>query len=210
MKLLITVIMLWLEVWRARDNRQLRICTIGPNTLSICGNQWCCGALRRKESRGGSTGGEKKDKMCGCKEICLECRVRECMTENHGGKLCPASRLARAQNTWAQETESQTVVGDSGACPTKMLLNKWQNTPRRLGLSVMRICGEILSDRGEYETSKNRYTWGENADMLQLHKNNTWTQGVGHPNKTIKKSPLTSSHWYTMIPIRWVWMEFCW
>lgn len=50
--------------------------------------------------------GEKKErkkkknaKMCGCKEIRLECRVRECMTENHRGKLCPASRLARAQKT---------------------------------------------------------------------------------------------------------------
>lgn len=53
------------------------------------------GKKKGKEDRERREGGG--DKMCGCKEICLECRVRECMTENRRVKHCPVPRLARTQ-----------------------------------------------------------------------------------------------------------------
>lgn len=42
-----------------------------------------------------------------CKEICLECRVRDCMTETRKGKLCPASGLAPPPPYRTQAYKSQ-------------------------------------------------------------------------------------------------------
>lgn len=145
-----------------------------------------CVALRAKKAKK-ERKKKKNAKMCGCKEIRLECRVRECMTENHRGKLCPASRLARAQKTWAEETETQTAAGDSGACPTKMWLNPGRNkhnpTPKKkkkkiqrcLWLSAVGICAAMLSDGEEfglmeYEPLKDiwyhKYTCGKGSSRL--------------------------------------------
>lgn len=132
--------------------------------VATSGSTVCCPRRKKKERKGG-----KNDKMCGCKESCLECRVRECMTENHRGKLCPASRLARTQKTWAKETETQTVVGDSGACPTKMRLSpggkqtpippprKHPETPRVISNENLWLSDRKEFSPAEYEPLK-KYT----------------------------------------------------
>lgn len=70
---------------------------------------------------------KKNYKICGCKEICLECRVRECMTENRGGKLClcPAPRLARSQNNKSLGDREP----DSGR-------RYWMHTPQKCCLTL--------------------------------------------------------------------------
>jgi len=63
--------------------------------------------------------------MFGCKEICLECCVKECMTLNCGGKLCPASRLAPTQ----KHMNSGDRELDSGG-------RWWIHTPQKCCLTL--------------------------------------------------------------------------
>lgn len=166
--------------------------------IKLISSQWFHSPLRQKGKERMERERKKKDEVCRCKEICLECWVRECMTENHRSKLGPASRLARAQKTWGEETETQTAAGDSGAWPTKtfsLTLEETNRTPptpitfsfqestyRCLGLSATRISGVMLSDREEFSSTeceplKNTIPWinnifGMKSKQLQEHKNN--------------------------------------
>lgn len=57
--------------------------------------------------------------MCGCNEMRLECRVRDCVTQNRGDKHKTAEtnsawglRWLKPKDKRAVETESQTLLGD--------------------------------------------------------------------------------------------------
>lgn len=163
MRLLITAAVLWVEVsqlWsggclraspsnhqqqsRAR-NFTMHLQILKQHCVFVAAGDLWCSALRHEEE------GKKhrEGKMCGCNEIRLECCARECMTENHRGKLCPASRPARTLKPRAEEPESQTEVGD---------------TQRRPRLSTIRISGETLSDE-KYLPKWNMSPW-----KIQYHK----------------------------------------
>lgn len=117
--------------------------------LCVCGEGVTSPSETKRKAR-------RKEKMCGCKKIRLECRVRESMTKNHRRKLCAVTCLARIQRA--------VMWGDGGAdrgrdrgewTSTKMQLNPEKQTrippwrreeiQRRLGLSE-RIYGGVLSD----------------------------------------------------------------
>lgn len=101
---------------------------MAKNTIYLCASQSFCGMLP-SEAKGNNRGcgrREKKDKMCGCKEICLECRVREIAWPKTAEVKSRLEQTRHGARQWVQ-------IGDAHS--TKMLLNPGRNkrgvTPRK-------------------------------------------------------------------------------